>query len=39
MSQSKPMETSTLIICQVLFELFLDGVYLVLVNILLKMEQ
>ena len=37
MSQFQPMENSTLIICQVLFENILDEVYEELVNILLKL--
>ena len=36
MSHFKPMETSKLVICQVILENILDEVYEVLVNVLLK---
>ena len=39
MSQFKPMETSSLIICEVLFENVLDEVDEVLVNVLLKLHS
>ena len=39
MSQFKPMETSSLITCEVLFENVLDEVDEVLVNVLLKLHS
>ena len=39
MSKFQPMETPSLIICQVLFENILDGVYEVHVNFLKKLHS
>ena len=39
MSQFQPMETSTLIICRVLFGNILDEVYEVLVHFILKLHS